>query len=576
MSTRYPFIKSILQKKKIVEHLASEHIFPAREYIGRFVYTCPLHADKSPSFYVFDDGDYQTFKCFGCLHEDELVWTNRGLIRIYDVKIGDMIININGDLDVVTGYEKKEKETISIGIGSVRRNPLILTPDHKCLILRNKDVTKWLPYIYFDKNRKKIRFSKRLKNNKRSKKFDNKIRFSEMDASEILVNDFFAFPIINDACRKNNDLRDINAIKPYKIGKKVKRIDNLTLNNDTAWLYGMYLAEGSYSGRCVKFTFGLHEVDFANRAKSIIEKEFNIPVTYKEYPKKNTCEIHISKVDFGDQISRWFGLGCAGKFVPIESLYWSKDVQLSFIRGWMDGDGGVTVSKKLAYGMYATMIQAGLLPTINYFESHIGKNGLNHRENWILYIKEKESLTGFIENIENTKYYISIIQEINKHSDSSCVIDISVKNTETFTTRMGVVHNCSKGGDLINLICFLNNCTTSEAIRKIAGDLNITENDRLNEVTEFIKQRDSEGNNIDSLDEFCLLISRTLFNYLGDVEYDIDELRVVDAIYQKIDPIIRARDAETLKIVYEGIADRLSKRQKYVMNKIEKKMFHAS
>jgi len=135
---------------------------------------------------------------------------------------------------------------------------------------------------------------------------------------------------------------------------------------------------------------------------------------------------------------------------------------------------------------------------------------------------------------------------------------------------------CSKGGDLINLICFLKNYTTSEAIRKIAGDLNITEKDRVVEIGEFVRERDSEGEKIDSLDEFCLLISRTLFNYLGDVDYDVEELRVVDAIYQKIDPIIRARDSETLQAVYEGIADRLIKRQRYVMNKREKKILNAN
>jgi len=135
---------------------------------------------------------------------------------------------------------------------------------------------------------------------------------------------------------------------------------------------------------------------------------------------------------------------------------------------------------------------------------------------------------------------------------------------------------CGKGGDLINLICFLKNYNISEAIRKIAGDLNITDRDRVDEIAAFIKDKDIEGKEIDSLDEFCLLISRTLFNYLIDVEYDTDELKNVDATYRKIDPIIRARDSESLKIIYEGIADRLSKRQKYVMNKREKKILNAS
>lgn len=60
-------IAAILKGKKITDVLESRGIFPERESPGRLAYLCPIHeGDSIPSFMVFTDGEYQTYKCFGC------------------------------------------------------------------------------------------------------------------------------------------------------------------------------------------------------------------------------------------------------------------------------------------------------------------------------------------------------------------------------------------------------------------------------------------------------------------------------------------------------------------------------
>jgi len=60
-------IQTILKEKKITDFLESRGIHPVRESGSRLAYLCPIHeGDTCPSFIVFTDGEYQTYKCFGC------------------------------------------------------------------------------------------------------------------------------------------------------------------------------------------------------------------------------------------------------------------------------------------------------------------------------------------------------------------------------------------------------------------------------------------------------------------------------------------------------------------------------
>lgn len=61
------FIKDIKSYVSVVEYLESLGYHPAKQYGNRCKYICPIHGpEKEPSFFVYDDNDFQTFKCYGC------------------------------------------------------------------------------------------------------------------------------------------------------------------------------------------------------------------------------------------------------------------------------------------------------------------------------------------------------------------------------------------------------------------------------------------------------------------------------------------------------------------------------
>jgi len=61
-------IKEILKKHTITDYLAKKGYSPDTTDGYRSRYTCPLpdHEDATPSFWVFHDGEYEKYKCFGC------------------------------------------------------------------------------------------------------------------------------------------------------------------------------------------------------------------------------------------------------------------------------------------------------------------------------------------------------------------------------------------------------------------------------------------------------------------------------------------------------------------------------
>lgn len=67
MAKKPKVIEEILKKEKIVDYLSSKGLEPESVSNNRYRYICPIHGpEKEPSFYVFDEGEYQHYHCFGC------------------------------------------------------------------------------------------------------------------------------------------------------------------------------------------------------------------------------------------------------------------------------------------------------------------------------------------------------------------------------------------------------------------------------------------------------------------------------------------------------------------------------
>src|SRR5690606_35154998 len=128
------------------------------------------------------------YKCFGCLDENELIWTRAGLLRIGDVNVGDEVLDLHGHWQPVLAREQKRGSILEIQTAAFRRDPLRLTPDHTCLFVKDADARAALPFLYQSHER-----GTRFKGRYRRYKSKPVVR-TEANAEEISAGDFLLFP----------------------------------------------------------------------------------------------------------------------------------------------------------------------------------------------------------------------------------------------------------------------------------------------------------------------------------------------------------------------------------------------
>ena len=440
-------------------------------------FKCPAHDEEKASAHFIPDSKEQAWYCFGCLWEGELIWTASGLKPISDIRVGDVVLDSQGQSQTVSAVEHKEGQLIEIGTRAFRRDPLRLTPDHTCLYVTKANALRSLKYLCRATERSEgLRYFGIRKNRIREHNWKvSPIVVTEGRADSLCLGDFLLFPVLKDRVARELSAPDI--IKPYTKGPKSFRLESLPASIKAARLYGLYLAEGSTGKRHVVFTYNLNEKDtLAAETSQILKDEFGLVSSVTEYPDKNTCEVHCCKTDLTRQLEHWFGKGAAEKTIPVTILSWPVDLQRALIKGYQDGDGSKgrgdasTVAQELAYGLFALFIQAGYCPSLRHRESRIDRLGVNHRECWYVSRRPNEGLPGFFQEIDGQQYYWSPVSSINNLGTATFpVVDISVDNSQSFLTKLGAVHNCNSGGNIFDLVHYTDDLPLSGP-----GWLNVT------------------------------------------------------------------------------------------------------
>ena len=137
------------------------------------------------------------------------------------------------------------------------------------------------------------------------------------------------------------------------------QIDGITLNEDTAWLFGLYCAEGCFlEGSGSKLTLNHQDKEVQEKAIRILQENGYHP-NVRERPEEGTTCVIVSKMQYARKLDKEIGHGSTNKQIPASILYnKNKNILISFLKGYYAGDGYMnqqkanlessTVSKKLA------------------------------------------------------------------------------------------------------------------------------------------------------------------------------------------------------------------------------------
>lgn len=447
-----------------------------REDINRAPFFNPyLKTSSSASLGFVSDADRMkrdttptiNVRSFPCLDENELIWTSEGLTPIKDVCVGQQVLDLHAKVKDITSQTFNEERVLALETANFRRDPLLLTPQHTCIYVPYQMAIERLPYLHCMKKK-----GCRVNVNTISgviKQTMSKVDITPVQgfSSELAIGDYLLFPQISNNERHTEALDNIEGKLRNFVAKShgssyIQNESNshsvpfLPVNIDTCRLYGLYLAEGSISGNphdpfgTVRWTFNIHEKEtYARFIQDTLLSEFGLSSTIREEPKVNKCYVYCCSIELGRGLARWFGKGGKNKNIPTPALYWNVEYQQSLIRGYLDGDGSdnrdiaQTVSKKLAYSLFALAIQAGQLPSVMYKPAYIDKRGLAHADSWVVEMCKTERHYRFFQEIDGQNYYWSKITKIVDTEERRRVVDIEVKDTHSFLTKMASVHNCT-------------------------------------------------------------------------------------------------------------------------------------
>jgi len=538
----------------------------ARSGSGRMKCCCPLHEENTPSFMLYRGDEYDTYYCWGCVEETEPILTQGGFIPIKDVTVGDYVLGFDGIFSKVTEKTSKGiRNVYNVVLGS-SKIPLKLTEDHICFFIKQEDVLFGTPYIRKEKYDNRIKFSSRLKSFKRSKKYLNKIKITESTLKEVSCGDYFLYPIVKN--RKQVFFDCSNIIKCYTKGTKTKRINKINVNEDVAWLMGMYLAEGSFSDRAMYFSLSYKEKEISKKIQRILKNELGLKSSLRFRKKRNSAEVVCYNVDIINMFNYLFGKYVYNKKIPFEFFYANESIQKSLIEGYLEGDrnynktSSVTVSEKLAYSVFSIAIQCGMSPYISERNDYIDKSGILHSKTYWITFRQRESLKGFFEEINGNKFFITKVIEKN-FFDKKNTYDLGVDGSSSFTTKNCVVHNCKSGGDVIEFIKALKKYSThKEVVEYFTKHYNLEYSDKEKDLDELFSDEFERRRRNKVIYNYGISTSRMIQAHLRAQEDPAREFHRIQSYLKALDSAIHLNNMDMLKFHRESVIDYIRSSQK--------------
>lgn len=260
---------------------------------------------------------------------------------VEDVKLGDFSFDGNGNKTKITSVEKELVDECFYTIKSLGRLPFEVTEDHLIFVSKRNSETGEFTGEYISAKR----LSEIVEENP-----NEKLYISSPMPKPWIDCDYWSF----ERYEKN-----------YK-----NQIDGIPLNEETAWLFGLYCAEGCYlEGSGSKLTLSYNDKEIQEKAISILRKYGYNPNVRERESEGTTCVI-VSKMQYARKLDKEIGHGSVNKQIP-ESILYNKDknILVSFLKGYYAGDGYMsqtkgnlessTVSRKLAIQLQTAWLILG-------------------------------------------------------------------------------------------------------------------------------------------------------------------------------------------------------------------------
>lgn len=243
-------------------------------------------------------------------------------------------------------------------------------------------------------------------------------------------------------------------------GKKVNRFISVTPS--LLRLLGLYAAEGS-TGKCrVQFTFNIDESEtLAEEILTLSKGIFGIKGIKTNEPEHSRCVVRLESLVLEKFIKKIIPGNALTKKSPW--FVWQSGLsgRLSFLLGWLDGDGsyrkdskrvvGVSASRALASDLYNLALSCGLMVSGRKRRPHKrSKEAYNIEFSGQAVDRLSNLKLREVKSCKRHKYGIARkVKEITYQEVSDILVyDIEVEEDHSFVANGLISHNCVASGGM--------------------------------------------------------------------------------------------------------------------------------
>ena len=134
---------------------------------------------------------------------------------------------------------------------------------------------------------------------------------------------------------------------------------------------------------------------------------------------------------------------------------------------------------------------------------------------------------------------------------------------------------CKHKYHIIHLYSALENVSYKEAVKALGKDLNITSEQEIDYAIRDM-ERDSSMKEEFNPAELPLIIGRTVYDFLKEVEYDPEMVKCTDELFKVLDQAIDEVNMNVMKNIYDNITDALKIKIQEYREKKEKRILEES
>ena len=229
----------------------------------------------------------------------------------------------------------------------------------------------------------------------------------------------------------------------------------LPLNKETAWLLGLYVAEGSCGKDRLYFSLGKHERVMETKIGEIAGR-----LGYKTYTSETRTEINVTLFSnlLARGLSEWCGRGASNKRIPDFILYHVDDGLLrAFWDGYMAGDGYVnsrrrqpeqvanTTSRVLALQFQLLAARLGRFVKLYYKAVHPNAiiEGRTVRQQNQYYLACAMNAAARKQFVVTEQHILVPVKEVSADTYDGPVYNLETSDSSYLANNI-IVHNCNQ------------------------------------------------------------------------------------------------------------------------------------